>query len=316
MRAPTSATTNAALEALGATVDDFATPDGAFYDGVVNGTIAAAESSFAFAGSLPRATTAAGNLVLYPKANAFVANDDAFAALDAGQRGLLVDAAVATRDWAIAGNPADADLAESFCAAGGTVVRADPGDVEAIVAATGPVYATLSEDPATGVLVDRIRAIATEIGPAAEIAPCSPPTDVEVPIPPAPTVPGGTGVNLVVETQIGGAMSPVSEAGGAFAGCTAIQDLDTETTEFNLDITIYSGTKQLSCPGGEVTIHYDVMTDEQQPGTTAGTWSIVASTLAGVGSGGGQLSGDGRACVPAPGSDACIVDTLTGAVAP
>ena len=121
---------------------------------------------------------------------------------------------------------------------------------------------------------------------------------------------------MVVETQIGGAMSPVAEAGGAFAGCTTIQDLDAEATEFNLDITIYSGTKQLSCSDGEVTLHYDVMTDERQPGITAGTWSIVSSTLAGVGSGGGQLDGDGRACEPEPGSDACIVDTFTGAVAP
>ena len=165
-------------------MDDFATPDGAFYDGVVNGTIAAAESSFAFADSLPGSTTATGNLVLYPKANAFVANDDAFAALDDDQRRLLVDAAIATRDWAIAGNPAEADLAESFCAAGGTIVRADPGDVEVIVAATEPVYATLAEDRATGELVDRIRALAAEVGPAVEIAPCLPPTDVEVPIRP------------------------------------------------------------------------------------------------------------------------------------
>jgi TRAP-type C4-dicarboxylate transport system substrate-binding protein len=314
VRAPTSLTTNAAMQALGAEVDDFATPPEAFYDGVTDGTIAAAESSFAFAGTLPRATTTAGNVVLYPKANVFVVNTASFALLDDEQQQVLRDAAAATRDWAVGVNSTEDELAAEFCAAGGTIVTATDADVASLTDGVAPVYDSLAENPDTAAMIERIRALAGALPSGGDAPSCDPPANANVPIPPAPSVPGGAEVRLVVDTQLGAAASAVVEATGAFQGCTSVRDLDAEATDFNLDITIYSGTKEIICPGGNVIVHYDAMTDERQPGISTGTWSVVSSNLTGVATGGGQVNGDASDCTPLPESDACLIDTLTGAV--
>ena len=64
VRAPRSDTTYAVLKSLGATPDDLVGEQ--FPDGLAAGKVAAAESSFAFAGALPEPSIATGNLILYP----------------------------------------------------------------------------------------------------------------------------------------------------------------------------------------------------------------------------------------------------------
>ena len=64
VRAPRSDTAYALLTAFGATPDDLVGE--AFPDGLAAGKVVAAESSFAFAGSLPEPATATGNLISIP----------------------------------------------------------------------------------------------------------------------------------------------------------------------------------------------------------------------------------------------------------
>ena len=61
------------------------------------GTVAGAESSFAFAGALPRPAAATGNLNLFPKVNSLVVNSDKFTGLTDAHQEILRRAAAATR---------------------------------------------------------------------------------------------------------------------------------------------------------------------------------------------------------------------------
>jgi Bacterial extracellular solute-binding protein, family 7 len=187
VRAPTSDTTYALFEALGATPDDLGGPGDRFGVGVADGSVAAAESSFAFAGGLPAAATAAGNVTLYPKVNVVVANSAALDGLDETEQEVLRDAAIATRDWAITNNRDDADYAPEFCANGGTIVLASDEEVAGLVEATGPVYSELEADAATAAMITRIRALAEEVGPGEPITACTYESPVTLPPDPAET---------------------------------------------------------------------------------------------------------------------------------
>lgn len=167
VRAPRSDTTYALLSALGALPEDL--PGDLFYDGMAAGTLVAAESSFAGAQSLPKATTATGNLILYPKMNSLVASTNALAALSQAQRQVLEEAATATRDWVTQTGTSPAGDAAAFCRAGGTVVAAAEADVAAFKAAAAPVYAKLEADPETKARIAKIRELAAVL-PAPESA--------------------------------------------------------------------------------------------------------------------------------------------------
>ena len=105
IRAPTSKTTYAAFEALGAKPDDFGGSGDRFAEGIKKGQIGGAESSFALAGTLPARTAAVGNLTFFPKVNSLVINTKVFKDLTEDQRAILRDAAQRTVDWAIGSNP-------------------------------------------------------------------------------------------------------------------------------------------------------------------------------------------------------------------
>lgn len=172
VRAPRSDTTYAVLKSLGATPDDLVGEQ--FPDGLATGKVAAAESSFAFAGTLPEPSIATGNLILYPKINSLVANPKVLKELSEGQRQWLRDAAAGTRKWADGSLPAIADDAAKFCRDGGTIVTATDAEVAAFKAAAAPVYAQLERDPGTKALIAKIRALASSEPAAAAIRPCSP----------------------------------------------------------------------------------------------------------------------------------------------
>jgi TRAP-type C4-dicarboxylate transport system substrate-binding protein len=145
MRAPTSATVAATLEALGATTNDDE-PDPATHSGLESSYLADPPG------------TATGNVTFFPKVNSLVVNEQAWAGLSEDQQAILNGAAAATRDWAIDEIPSDHDSAVARCDDGFAIALASDDDLAALVDATAPVVTELREDPTTAGLIDEITA--------------------------------------------------------------------------------------------------------------------------------------------------------------
>jgi TRAP-type transport system periplasmic protein len=175
VRAPTSATTTALFQTLGATTDDFATTDAstnAYATGVADGSIVATDASF-FYYVLPQRATAVGNVTLYPKVNSLVINTDAFDELDDDQRQVLGAAADATVAWVVESLPSERSGAADYCAHGGSVINVPRADVDRLVARGNAVYDMLTRDPATKHLIEEIQAIKADLPAAPELDPCA-----------------------------------------------------------------------------------------------------------------------------------------------
>jgi TRAP-type C4-dicarboxylate transport system substrate-binding protein len=176
VRAPTSATTTGVFQALGATTDDYASNSDPFVSGIADGSIVAADASFSAAEALPRAATVVGNVTLYPKVNSLVINTDAFDKLDDDQRQALGEAADATVAWAVESFVSDQAGAADYCAHGGSVTNVPQADVDTLIAKADPVYDTLTRDPATKRLIEKIQAIKADLPAAPALTPCGPQT--------------------------------------------------------------------------------------------------------------------------------------------
>ncbi len=182
IRAPRSDTTYALFQALGATVNDVQGDE--FSAGVHDGTVAGAESSFAFAVSLPRPAVATGNLNLFPKVNSLVVNSDSFAGLTEAQQGILRQAADATRQWAIGAVIDSPTAATGYCSDGGTVVVTTTENVAAFEKATQPVYAQLESDSDTKAFIQAIRDLKASSSEPAAVTACAPPAlATQTPVP-------------------------------------------------------------------------------------------------------------------------------------
>jgi TRAP-type C4-dicarboxylate transport system substrate-binding protein len=154
LRAPRSATTQAMFEAFGATTT------GAEQD-------VAAQVGMESAYSLDVQGPATGNVTYFPKVGTLVVNGEVFAGLSEEDQEALVEAAATVRDRAIETRPSDAEQAEAFCEAGGTIVLADDADLAALVAAAEPVYAELEADPQTAAQIEAIRTLEGDLGTGA-----------------------------------------------------------------------------------------------------------------------------------------------------
>ena len=154
MRAPTSATTAAMFEALGATTND---------EGFDPATHTGAESSYL----LDPPGTATGNVTFFPKVNSLVVNEQAWDGLSEDQQAILTGAAAATRDWAIDEIPSDHDAAVARCEDGFAIALASDDDLAALVEATAPVVTDLREDPTTAGLIDEITVLRDALPPMA-----------------------------------------------------------------------------------------------------------------------------------------------------
>lgn len=176
IRAPRSETTYAALTALGGLPDDL--PDNEFGEKVDAGLVAGAESSLAYAGTLPTALTPSGhaiataNLVLSSKFNTLVINSKIMEGLGGQDRQVLRDAAGATRNWAIALVPSLAVVAKKYCQDGGTVVLATQSQASAFRDATASVYTGLEKDAGTTALIATLRELAANAPPDAPVEAC------------------------------------------------------------------------------------------------------------------------------------------------
>lgn len=119
------------LRALGATPVDY--DDRVVEKGVEQGTIEGADSTLALAadGALPRPGFTAGNLVLFPKVDALVANASKLRKLSSEQVSVLRAAATSARDWAIA-KLTERRGREAYCSAGGSIVAAPSSSIAAL----------------------------------------------------------------------------------------------------------------------------------------------------------------------------------------
>jgi TRAP-type C4-dicarboxylate transport system substrate-binding protein len=167
IRTPTSDTTAAVFDALGASVNDDE-PDPMEHAGL--------ESSY----FLEPGGVATGNVTFYPKVNSLVIADTAYGRLDEAQRKVLVEAAAQTRDWAIEESPSDAEAAEAFCADGRRVVMANEQQLAALEQAAAPVTAELESDEQTADIIAAIRGM-KQAAPAGSAAGCGEPASAPSP---------------------------------------------------------------------------------------------------------------------------------------
>lgn len=119
---------------------------------------------------------------------------------------------------------------------------------------------------------------------------------------------------LTIDTQFGDPPidSPVVNAAAALSTCTHARDLTSKTDESDPSAPVFTGSKQLVCAGGRVTIAYEVTMEIE--GRTAGTWRITDSTLADVESGSGALEGGSSPCTTVLPAEGCIRDIYKGSV--
>lgn len=169
IRTPASATAWATFEALGATPDDLPDLDAAIADG----SLTAMESTFGFVDGNPN-TSALGNLPLFPKANVLVINDEVFDQLSDTQRSALRTTANETSNWAITNNPTAATAAAAFCTARGSIIHADPTEIDAIHERATIALDELTADETIAATIDRISAIIDGVTASPVPAACAP----------------------------------------------------------------------------------------------------------------------------------------------
>jgi TRAP-type C4-dicarboxylate transport system substrate-binding protein len=172
VRAPLSKASFELLRALGAEPVDLSGE--ALTRAVRTGELAGAESSLPLASRLPAAGTFTANITFFPKVNALVIGQKAFDRLDASQRSILQDAAAQTLDHLLKTNLSSAAEVAKACAAGVAVANASEEDVSGLEKAAQPVSTRLEQDPQTKQLIERIRAMKTDLQVAsASLRPCS-----------------------------------------------------------------------------------------------------------------------------------------------
>jgi hypothetical protein len=135
----------------------------------------------------------------------------------------------------------------------------------------------------------------------------------------------GTPTSFTVDTQFVVGPSDITAATGPLSACTQVTGVEQSTDLRTHNQLVFSGTKLLTCGSATVTVGYRAFISIpafQNPTVlpaggaykTQGDWWVIDSTLAGVTSGGGKLTGDSRTCTPDEGSGGCITDTFRGFV--
>ena len=102
------------------------------------------------------------NLTFYPIVQVLLLSRAASRALTDRQLAVLRDAASDTLAFAMADLPF-VDAAEPYCDTGGSVVVAEPAEVDALTRAVAPVTAAMEDDPETKGYLERIRALKADM---------------------------------------------------------------------------------------------------------------------------------------------------------
>ena len=169
IRAPYSTIVYASLRALGARPVDVSGLE--FAQAAARGRIAAAESGYELARTLPQLATATGNVTPFARIDVLASAAGVFSNLSARDRAVLRRAAVETTRYAIRTGRADQLLAKDYCAAGGGVASASEDEVRALATATAPITTSLERDPRTRRAIGLIRAWGSALGSAVEPVP-------------------------------------------------------------------------------------------------------------------------------------------------
>ena len=215
-RVPRSETTWAWFEAMGAIPNDEWT-DREWSQGVQNGDIRGAESSFGLAHSLPGPSVATGDVTPFPLIQVLFLADAVYDALAPDEQDALASAVSSTRDWYSEVRPTSSAAAAEFCAAGGRVVLAGRQAQEEFRAAGAPVYAELEKDDVSARLIRMIEAITADAEAGGPVEPCSPdaPTEPAAADPSVPSVfPEGTYRAQVTREELTAAGVPLDDAIG------------------------------------------------------------------------------------------------------
>ena len=136
--------------------------------------IQGAESGLAQGYSLPGVPTFTGDVSFFPKYQVLAANDAAFERLTARQQDSITNAALDTRDLAIAEHRSDVDAAREWCDAGGRVVLAGAESIAAFEAAARPLFERLATDPLIADAVGAIRSLKAATPPSVGVQACEP----------------------------------------------------------------------------------------------------------------------------------------------
>ena len=112
-----------------------------------------------------------GNVVFGPRPSVIFMNQRAYAALTAGQRGVLLRAAAQARQAGIyQGN--DTAAVTDMCRRGTQIVSASPADLAGLRAAVQPVYTMLESNPSTRAYIAQITAMRRAAGGAPGAVTC------------------------------------------------------------------------------------------------------------------------------------------------
>ena len=170
LRVPTSDASFRLVRAIGA--EPVAADLGAGVPAGIDG----AETAFSLGRDLPALGTFTANITFYPKVNALVANDEMLDSLSDDQRDVLRQAATDTTAYAVDTNPTEHDLAEQYCADGGSVALADAADLAELAELAAPVLAELEADDTTRRIIGEIRELKSTVAadPATAAAACGP----------------------------------------------------------------------------------------------------------------------------------------------
>ena len=125
---------------------------------------------------------------------------------------------------------------------------------------------------------------------------------------------GPHGDYFVVDTQFRESPSDIVDAGGAFAECTSVTDVNGGGEQTGPNKVLFFGDKLVQCGEDSVTIHYNATINLKSSKKTSGHWFVVESTVPGITEGSGTVRGDNSACVVAEDSDGCILDIFAGRV--
>jgi TRAP-type C4-dicarboxylate transport system substrate-binding protein len=131
-----------------------------------------AESGLSQVQFLMRTPTATANVVFFPKFQVLFAYGRTLETLTESQRTILQNAAVETRQKAIAEHPGDAVIASAWCENGGSIVMASDEQVAAFEAAAQPVFVRIEQDPFNAEMIAAIRELKAKTQPSAGAEAC------------------------------------------------------------------------------------------------------------------------------------------------